>query len=151
MGSRAIATLLVASLAAGCSAGLPRDDGGKLNYLDYAGEPVDRFTATRISGWTPVSRNQLVVWVGVNQAWLLKIWDGCEDLQFSNVLGVTQTSMSITRFDKVRVGKDRCPIEEIRSIDVRHLKADRASMRTAAEPPRPEPPPAEPVPPPPPR
>lgn len=145
MGFRVIPMLLATSLAAGCASGLPREDGGKLNYVDYAGEPVDRFTATRISGWTPVSRNQLVVWVGTNQAWLLKIWDGCEDLQYSNVLGVTQTSLSVTRFDKVRVGNDRCPIEEIRPIDVRHLKADRAAMRTAAEappaPPTPAPPP----------
>lgn len=142
MGSRVIATLLVASLAAGCASGLPREDGSKVNYLDYAGEPVDRFTATRISGWTPVSRNQLVVWVGVNQAWLLKIWDGCDDLLYANVLGVTQTSLSVTRFDKVRVGKDRCPIEEIRPIDVRHLKADRAALRSAAgaSPPAPPPP-----------
>lgn len=141
MFSRVIALLLTASLAAGCSAGLQRQDGGKLNYLDYAGEPVDRFTATRISGWTPVSRNQLVVWVGTNQAWLLKIWDGCDDLQFSNVLGVTQTSMSVTRFDKVRVGRERCPIEEIRPIDVRHLKSDRAAIRSANAPGEPAPPP----------
>lgn len=129
MAYRFIPMLLAAALTAGCAAGLQREDGGKLNYLDYAGEPVERFTATRISGWTPVSRNQLVVWVGVNDAFLLKVWDGCEDLMFANVVGVTQQNMSVTRFDKVRVGRDRCPIDEIRPIDVRHLKADRASMR----------------------
>ena len=39
---------------------------------EYAGTPIERFTAFDLDGWTPVSRNQLVVWSGPNEAYLLK-------------------------------------------------------------------------------
>ncbi|MGH8135218.1 MAG: hypothetical protein ACRER4_02625 [Steroidobacteraceae bacterium] len=39
---------------------------------------------------------------------------------------VSSAGRQITTFDHVDVGRDRCPISEIRPIDVRQMKADRA-------------------------
>ncbi len=133
MHTRTVALLILAALfgaaLTGCASGLPRKDGGSSNYVDYAGAPVEGFTAMRIQGWTPVSREKLLVWTGINEAWLVKVWDGCEDLLFANVISVTRTGSRVSRFDNIRVGNDRCPITEIRPVDIRHMKADRAAAK----------------------
>jgi hypothetical protein len=133
MNTRPVAVLVLSAILsaalAGCATGLPRKDEGKLNYVDYAGEPVEGFTAMRIQGWTPVAREKLLVWTGINEAWLVRVWDGCEDLLFANLISVTRTGSRVSRFDTVRVGNDRCPITEIRPVDIRHMKADRAAAK----------------------
>lgn len=120
-----IVSLLLALGA--CASGLSRkDDGMQLRYVEYAGEPVDRITVMRgVEYWTPISRTQLVIWTRMNEAWLLTVWDSCTDLQFAQAISVTQTGNSISRFEKVRVGRDICPISEIRPIDVKQMRADR--------------------------
>jgi hypothetical protein len=131
---RLLACVVVALPAfAGCASTMQRLAGGgfETRYVDYAGPPVERFTAFNLDGWTPVSRNQVVVWNGPNEAYLLKVWDTCRDLQYAEGIGITSTSRTISRFEKLRVGRDSCPIDEIRPLDVRHLKADRAAAADA--------------------
>jgi hypothetical protein len=125
-----LAVVLAVTLAS-CASGMERMRGEESSskYIDYAGAPVEQFASFRIDGWTPVSRNQLVLWTGINEAYLLKVWDSCQDLQFANRIAVTSTADTISRFDKVRVGRDQCPISEIRPIDVKQMKADRALAR----------------------
>lgn len=129
----AIGALLAIPLLVACASGLSRlgDDGFRVRYADYAEESVERFTAFRLDGWTPVSRDSLVVWNGPNEAYLLKVWDTCRDLQFADRIGVTSTTRTISKFEKVQVGRDSCPIEDIRRIDVKHYKADRAAAVAA--------------------
>ena len=133
-----ILTALAATLAlAGCATngGLAKIQGerAEFRYADYAGEPIDEFRSFRLDGWTPVARDQLVVWNGVNDAYLIKVWNTCRDLQFANFVGVTSTTNTISKFEKVRVGQDTCPISEIRPIDVRQMKADRRAAAAAAK------------------
>jgi Family of unknown function (DUF6491) len=124
-------SIAVASLLAGCMAGLARlaDDGFQVRPADYAEESVERFTTFRLDGWTPVSRDSLVVWNGPSEAYL--VWDTCRDLQFAERIGITETARSVSRFEKVRVGRDSCPIEDIRRIDVSQYRADRDAARDA--------------------
>lgn len=119
-----------------CGTGLARREALDLKYVDYAGDPVEQIRSMRgVDGWTPVSRNQLVIWTGHNEAWLIKVWDGCINLSFANAIQVTQTGRTITRFDKVLVENESCPILEMRPIDVARMKADRRAARdTAAKP-----------------
>jgi hypothetical protein len=126
-------SIAVASLLAGCMAGLARlaDDGFQVRPADYAEESVERFTTFRLDGWTPVSRDSLVVWNGPSEAYLVKVWDTCRDLQFAERIGITETARSVSRFEKVRVGRDSCPIEDIRRIDVSQYRADRDAARDA--------------------
>jgi hypothetical protein len=126
-------TLAVALLAlsAGCAGGLARkDDAVQFRYQDYAGEPLDSVDSMgRVTGWTSVSRTQLVIWTGLNEAWLLKVWDTCRDLSFADSIAVSRSGSKITRFDKVLVGEERCQITEIRRVDVKQMKADRAAAK----------------------
>lgn len=120
--------VLTALLVAGCASGPRRNtDQESLSYLDYAGEPIRGFTSFRLQSWRALSRNRLVLWAGVNEAYLVTIWDGCPDLQFANAIHVSSTGSQITTFDHVEVGRDHCPISEIRPINVRQMKADRAA------------------------
>lgn len=131
MTSRVLATLGCALVLAGCAAGIDRMAGDTPleRYTSYAGEPVERFTAFNVTGWTALSRNKLVVWTGVSDAYLLTVWDTCRDLQFVERIRVTQTGSSISRLDKVIVRGDRCPITEIRPVDVKQMRADREAAR----------------------
>lgn len=121
--------LLVAiSLAlGGCATGVSRlsSETPLERYSSYAGEPVNSFTAFDINGWTALSDTKLVVWTGVNEAWLLTVWNGCQELSFVDRIRIKSTGSTVMRGDTVIVRRDRCPISEIRPIDVRQMRADR--------------------------
>ncbi|MDH4260216.1 MAG: DUF6491 family protein [Gammaproteobacteria bacterium] len=126
--------VLVVLFAAACAGGLRRNaDDDAVAYLDYAGEPVRGFTSFRLQSWQPLSRDRLVLWTGVNEAYLVTVWRSCPDLQFAHSIHVSSTGSQITTFDHVNVGRDRCQISEIRPIDVRRMKADRAADRASRE------------------
>jgi len=118
-----VVTALVAGLLAGCAS------GPKLNYVEYAGEPVKSFYMNDLDGWNAISRDQLVVWTGFNKAYLLKIAGYCTDLQFVNAIAITSTGSTVDKFEKVLVGRDRCLIDEIRPLDTKQLKEDRKLLR----------------------
>lgn len=132
-----LSALAVLALSA-CASSLPRvsEESAVQRYQNYAGAPVERFTAFRFTGWTALSRDKLVIWTGANEAWLLTVWNTCQDLQFAEGIRLKRTGSSVTRNDSVLVGRDRCPISEIRPIDVRQMKADRAAEREPGTPPR---------------
>jgi hypothetical protein len=115
----------------GCSGTIARmkSDHDRLEYSEFAGEPIDSFTAFDIDSWEPVSRNQLVVWTGVNDAYLLTVWKSCHDLMFTDRVAVNRTGNSVTRLDSVVVRGERCPIEDIRAVDIKRMKETRAALR----------------------
>jgi len=118
-----VAAAVVAGLLAGCAT------GPKLNYAEYAGEPVKSFYLGNFDGWNAVSRDQLVVWAGFNKAYLLKLTGYCPDLQFAHAIAITSTANTVDKFEKVIVGRDRCLINEIRPLDTKQMKADRKLLR----------------------
>ena len=121
--------LAAAVLLTGCASTLAKMNGPRLNYSEYAGEPVKSFYMANFDGWSAVSKDQLVVWSGINKAYLLTVTGYCPDLQFANAIAVTSTGNTVDRFEKVIVGRDRCLISEIRPIDVKQMKADRKILR----------------------
>ena len=131
---------VVCALLAGCAT------GPKLDYTDYAGEPVKSFYMANFDGWTVISKDQVVIWSGMNKAYLLTLTGYCPDLQHVNAIAVTSTGNTVDRFEKVIVGKDRCFINEIRPLDTKQMKEDRKLMREQMKKPQ-EPPPPEPAPP----
>lgn len=125
---KAVSLLVAALLAAGCS-GIPRrerDQEQLDRYLRYAGEPVDRITYLgHYDNWQSVSRYQLVLWTNINDAYLITVRPPCEDLQFAQRIGITQTASTISsRFDSVLVKHWRCQISEIRPVDYLRMKRD---------------------------
>lgn len=121
--------LPVTALLMGCALLAACATGPKLNYNEYAGEPVKSFYMSNFDGWSAVSKDQLVVWAGMNKAYLLKIQGYCPDLQFANAIAVTSTANTVDKFEKVIVGRDRCLISEIRPLDVKQMKEDRKILR----------------------
>jgi hypothetical protein len=99
-GASASLTAAVALLA-GCAT------GPKLDYTDYAGEPVKSFYMSSFEGWTAISKDQLVVWSGINKAYLLTVTGYCPDLQVAQAIAVTATGNTVDRVEKVLVGRDR--------------------------------------------
>ena len=129
----ATVSTIAAMLLAGCAA------GPKLDYTDYAGEPVKSFYMGNFDGWSAVSKDQLVVWAGFNKAYLLTVTGYCPDLQFANAIAVTSTGSTVDRFEKVIVGRDRCLINEIRPLDTKQIKEDRKLLREQMKKPQPLP------------
>jgi hypothetical protein len=128
-----VATVLAAASLAGCASTLAKLNGPKLDYTEYAGEPVKSFYLGNYDGWSSVSKDQLVVWSGINKAYLLTITGYCPDLQFAQTVAVTSTGNTVDRFEKVIVGRDRCFIKEIRPIDTKQMKEDRKLLREQME------------------
>ena len=122
---------VLASFSALCAAALLTAcaTGPKLNYSEYAGQPVKSFYMSNFDGWSAVSKDQVVVWAGLNKAYLLSIDGYCPDLQFANTIAVTSTANTVDKFEKVIVGRDRCLIREIRPLDVKQMKEDRKILR----------------------
>ena len=122
-----LALALVAAMASGCASGLSRSSGDQVleRYEPYIGEPIRGFTAFRMQSWQPVSRTQLILWTGINDAYLLTVSNNCPELMFTDSVRVTSTASNISTLDQVLVRGDRCLIQKIQPIDVRTMKADR--------------------------
>jgi hypothetical protein len=121
----ASAMATAAVLLTGCASTLVHINAPKLDYREYAGEPVKSFDLYHFDGWSAVSKDQLVVWSGINEAYLIKVTGYCPDLLFANTIAVTSTANQVDKFEKVIVGRDKCFINEIRPIDTKQMKADR--------------------------
>jgi hypothetical protein len=120
--------LVAAALLASCS-GIPlekREAAERARFEAYAGKPVDHFTwLTRYEGWEPISRNQLVVWTGINQAYLITVFSPCTDLMFARRIGLTSTTDTVyAHFDSVRAEGWHCIIDTIRPVDYRRMQHD---------------------------
>ena len=133
-GAPALAVAACTALLAGCAT------GPKLDYTDYAGEPVKSFYMNNFDGWSSVSKDSLVVWTGLNKAYLLTINGYCPDLQYANAIAVTSTGNTVDKFEKVIVGRDRCFIKEIRPLDTKQMKEDRKLLREQMKKPEAPPP-----------
>jgi hypothetical protein len=121
-----VALAVLAACASG-SAVQQRHEAARARYLAYAGPPIDQFTwLGRYDGWQALSRDELVVFTNVNDAYYLKVWPSCQDLTFvSERIGLTSTMNTVYKnTDSVKTGKWSCPITEIRKIDYRRLKED---------------------------
>jgi hypothetical protein len=120
--------LVAIAVLSACS-GVPRRERDRMaleRYMDYAKPPVDSFTYLgRFSGFQTLGQYKLVVFTGVNDAYLLTVSPPCMDLEFATGIGFTSTANTVYRgFDAVRFGRERCRITEIRPIDYRELKKD---------------------------
>ena len=134
--------LLAATLLSACTGMLRNSAGSESERLtDYAGEPIDSFNTFGLDSWSAVGRDRLIVWDGPSRAYLIVVREPCSELKFAESVEVTSTLRSVSKFESVQVGRDRCPINEIRPIDVKQMRADRAA-RAAMELPQAAPAPA---------
>ena len=116
----------------GCATGLPHAPGGSaLGYIDYAGTPVQEFTAFQIR-WLASREPKSIGGVVRRQYGVLAAGlDTCPDLRFAYRIGVTSTAYTVSHLDYVRVDHNRCPIAAIRPIDLKKMNQDRAAAKLA--------------------
>jgi hypothetical protein len=127
--------LVVAALLAACS-GIPlkqREAAERARFESYAGKPIDHFTwLTRYEGWEPISRNQLVVWTDINQAYLITVFHPCTDLMFAHRIGLTSTADTVyAHFDHVKADGWTCIIDTIRPVDYLRMRHDLRAQHEA--------------------
>ncbi len=123
----------VAALA-GCTGISSRESAADQfeRYMDYAGAPIESFSVLgRINGWQPLGSRTLVVWTGVNEAYLLRVGSHCgSELSHALGIGLTSSIGTVSRgFDAVRVGHYECTITEIRPVDYRQMREDLRAER----------------------
>jgi hypothetical protein len=128
-----ILLLATALLTAGCS-GIPRrerDQEQLDRYLRYAKAPVDRITILgHYDNWQAVGQYQVVLWANINDAYLITVSPPCENLQFAQRIGLTQTADTIyARLDAIVVKHWRCQITEIRPIDYLQMRRDQRAEK----------------------
>lgn len=119
-------------LAGGCAGGgvphLEIDDKERY-YLNYAGPPVDRVTEMGgVRSWHPISDDRLVIKVGFDKSYLVRVWT-CPGLRRSRNIGVITRMGGLSKHDKVLVDDQTCPIREIRRLDVGRMKADQEAAK----------------------
>lgn len=124
---------LVAVLAACSSVPLAqRERQREAAYASAAGAPVRSFHFFTLWSWEPLGDRQVVVYTRPSQAWLLDLDGPCQDLPFTQAIGLTSSSGTVfNRFDKVLVGRSSmpCMITQIRPVDVRQLRVAQEAQR----------------------
>ena len=123
-------------LLAACS-GIPlkeRQMAQRDRYHKYAGSPVNSFRSIGgFDGWTPIDKYELVLWTGVNDAYLITVEPPCEDLLFTDRIGLTQMSGTVyQKFDSVLVDHWKCRIESIQPVDYPRMKKERQQEAEAS-------------------
>jgi hypothetical protein len=112
-----------------------RQETALARYSAYAGPPVSSFTwLGHFYSFEALGKDRLVVYTTPSDAYLLKIGPPC-DLRFVIYrVGLTSTASTVyTGLDSVLVDNAaagapwQCPIEEIRQVDVRRMRAEMRS------------------------
>src|SRR5687768_12068389 len=106
---------IVATLVLGACAGIPQRTSDKEDlerYRQYAGEPVSSVPFLgRYDSWRALGRDNLVVWTGMNEAYLLTIAGPCNDLPFATRIAIKTTGSTLSRGDSIIIGRgQRCLI-----------------------------------------
>jgi Family of unknown function (DUF6491) len=124
-------SLSAAMIIAGCASTLSKLSGpdANLNYAEYAGEPVSSFWMSSVHGWAAVSGTEIFVRSSHDKAYLVTVAGYCPNLQFATTIGFTSAADQVDRFSKVIFGDERCLIQQIRSVDMARLNADRRALR----------------------
>lgn len=128
MKNRAWVAIAAALIVSAC-AGIPQrttDQEDLERYRQYAGEPVSSVTTFgRYDSWRALGRDHLVVWTGINDAYLLTIAGPCNELPFATRIAIKTRGSTLDRGDSVILGRNqRCMITEIRPVDYRKMKQD---------------------------
>jgi hypothetical protein len=130
-------------LLGGCASAIPlHEDLTEVRdrYSAYGGPPIDSFTwMGSYDGWEDLGKDQLVLFTGPSDAYLIKVWPTC-DLRFGiERLGLSTTASTVNaRLDSITyysqaTGPMRCPIEEIRKVNYRAMQADLKAARAAGK------------------
>ncbi|MEO6925341.1 MAG: DUF6491 family protein [Rhodanobacter sp.] len=132
--STLLITAILAGALAACSS-VPyaqRQQQRQAAYVAAAGTPVQSFHFFSLWSWEPLSDSELVVYTQPNRAWLLGLDGHCQNLEFTQAIGLTSSVGEVSaRFDKVLTGRQYspCRIMQIRPVDVKRLRIEQEAQR----------------------
>ena len=132
--SALLIAVAVAGALAACSS-VPhaqRQQQRQAAYAAAAGAPVRSFHFFNLWSWEPLSDSEVVVYTRPNRAWLLDLDGRCQNLEFTQAIGLTSNAGEVsTRFDKVLTGRRYipCRIMQIRPVDVKRLRVEQQAQR----------------------
>src|SRR5215469_15854638 len=133
---------LIALAALGACTAVPADRPGselpaRARYMPYLGPPIDSFTwMMHFDGWEALSDSELIVFMGADTAYYLKVWAPCgtQGLRWAHVVGLTSSvgGTVTARLDSLKTQGVNCPISEIRKLDYKRFRADERAAHAAA-------------------
>jgi hypothetical protein len=102
------------------------------HYQKYAQAPVERFPMVSLWQWQVVGKDNVVVWTGVNTAYLVTVEKSCNNLDWARGIGITQnTSMHVdAKFDSIVFDHQNCRISQIQPLDYKALQHDEQAARS---------------------
>jgi hypothetical protein len=120
--------MILAALLAACAGAGERSERPGEVYLKHAGEPVDRVRYGSVRGWQPVGDDAVLLDFGSRGHYLFELSLNCRmDARSASTIALeTQMRSTVSRFDTIVVGRERCTIQDIRPVD---YEAARAEMR----------------------
>ena len=115
----ALTTILVLTTMAGCSTAPTRQ-----TFLQYAGPPIESFTYLgHYNGFRTLGGQDLVIWTTINDAYLIKVLEPCQNLPYANRVVLTDEAHTVTRsIDWVVFDHGRCRIDTIQHVDYGAMK-----------------------------
>jgi Family of unknown function (DUF6491) len=138
-GLKYCAALVALTSLGACSTTVPPDRPGselpaRARYMPYVGPPIERFTwMMPIDGFEALSDSELIIFMGANTAYYLKVWAPCgtKGLRFSHGVGLSSSvgGTVTARLDSVQTQGMSCPISEIRSLDYKRMKEEARAGR----------------------
>jgi len=117
----AITTILLATAVLTSSAATASRESEQLaRYEQFAKPPVQDMTFWRMDGYESLGRDAVMEWTSVKDAWLIRVYEPCSDLEWANSIGLTSNMHRVsTKFDFVLARKSRCMIKSIQPVDYR--------------------------------
>ena len=106
---------VVAGLTVASSSGFARGADVQNQTAERAFEQVDIIPMlTRPHSWQVIDDDTVIVWANAFDPYLVELAFESHDLKFAQVIGITQFGSRVyTRFDAVKVGGFRYPIDSI--------------------------------------
>ena len=93
--SNVIAAALFALAAAAPAQAMTDSERERLaEYERFAGEPVKDMPFWRLQSYEALGNEAVVVWTGVNKAWLIRVLPPCTDLPWAKTVGLSSTTSS---------------------------------------------------------
>ena len=103
------------------------------SYFAYAtGEPLPEIRYTELHNWQRDSDSSVIVWTRPNRAYLVTLENECWDLRNAKtikVAGVDAFERRLRTTDELQFDGRKCPVQDIRAIDLDAMKRDRAAKK----------------------
>jgi hypothetical protein len=100
------------------------------SYFAYAtGESLPEIRYTELHNWQRDSDSSIILWTRPNRAYLVTLENECWDLRNAKtikVAGVDAFERRLRTTDELQFDNRKCPVEEIRAIDLDAMKRGHA-------------------------